>query len=91
MPGFAKDDAVYLTDPRHMDALFSLTMELASELWVVRDRLAVIEHLLEERGTLTREDVERTQPEGAFAERLAAERERFLTRMFASATRNDEG
>ena len=58
MPGFAKDDAVYLTRPQHMDALFAITMELASELWVMRDRLTVIEQLLDGRGNLTREDIE---------------------------------
>lgn len=87
MPGFANDDAVHLDRPEHLDALFGITMELASELWVMRDRLAVIEQLLDERGTLTRDDIERTQPQGEAAERLARERERFLTRVFESAAR----
>ena len=90
MPGFAKDDAVYLTRPEHMDALFAITMELASELWVTRDRLAVIEQLLEERGGLSRRDIEDAQPQGEFAERLAEERRRFLTRIFESASRAGE-
>lgn len=90
MPGFAKDDAVYLTRPQHMDALFAITMELASELWVVRDRLAVIEQLLDERGNLTRDDIEKTQPRGEFAERLSEERRRFMTRIFESASRAGE-
>lgn len=91
MPGFAKDDAVYLTRPQHMDALFAITMELASELWVMRDRLTVIEQLLDERGSLTREDIENTQPRGEAAERLAHERERFLNRVFDAASRAGEG
>lgn len=91
MPGFAKDDAVYLTRPQHMDALFAITMELASELWVMRDRLTVIEQLLDERGNLTREDIENTQPRGEAAERLARERERFLNRVFDAASRAGEG
>ena len=91
MPGFAKDDTVHLTRPQHMDALFAITMELASELWVVRDRLTVIEQLLDERGSLSRDDIETTQPQGELAERLAEERQRFLTRIFESASRAGEG
>ncbi|WP_150241075.1 hypothetical protein [Nocardiopsis quinghaiensis] len=90
MPGFANDDAVYLTRPQHMDALFSITMELASELWVLRDRLAVVEQLLDEHGTLARDDIEKAQPRGEFAEQLARERERFLTRVFDSASQAGE-
>lgn len=90
MPGFANDDAVYLTRPEHMDALFAITMELASELWVTRDRLAVIEGLLEERGGPTRQEIEETQPQGEHAERIAEERRRFLTRIFESASRAGE-
>ncbi|GAA3737549.1 hypothetical protein [Salinactinospora qingdaonensis] len=87
MPGFANDNPVYLTRPQHMDALFAITMELASELWVMRDRLSVIERLLDERGTLTRDDIDTAQPEGEHAQRLAEERERFLTRIFEAASR----
>lgn len=87
MPGFANDDPHHLTHPRHTDALFAITMELASELWVLRDRLSVIEGLLDERGTLDREAVETAQPAGADAERLARERERFMTRIFEAAAR----
>lgn len=87
MPGFANDDPVYLTRPQHTDALFAMVMEVASEMWVMRDRLAVIERLLAERGAVTAEDIETAQPEGADAQKLARERERFVTRLFEAAAR----
>lgn len=87
MPGFANDDPVYLNRPQHNDALFAMVMELASEMWVMRDRLAVIERLLAERGAVTAEDIETAHPEGEDARKLARERERFVTRLFEAAAR----
>lgn len=87
MPGFANDNPVYLTRPQHLDAVFAMTMELASEMWVMRDRLDTIERLLDEKGTVTKDDIETAQPGKEDAERLASERERFLTRLFEAASR----
>jgi hypothetical protein len=81
MPGFAADDPVYLDGSVSLDALFNALMEVASEVWVLRDRFAVLEEVLGERGSITREDIELHQPSAELRERLAAERRLFLERL----------
>lgn len=84
MPGFAVDNRVYLTNRQSVDGLFNMVMELAKEHWVLRDRLAVIEHLLDVGGTLTRADIEAFQPSGDLARELDEQRADFLTRIVSS-------
>ncbi|TDC47070.1 hypothetical protein E1281_26810 [Actinomadura sp. KC345] len=84
MPGFAADDPVYLDGNVPMDALFNALMEVASEVWVLRDRFAVLEELLDERGSITRADIDLHQPGPATRERLAEERRIFLERLLES-------
>ncbi|MEU5989996.1 hypothetical protein ABZ806_13570 [Spirillospora sp. NPDC047418] len=81
MPGFAVDDPRHLDGKVPLDALFNALMEVASEVWVLRDRFAVLEEVLRERGTITRDDIELLQPGPELAERLAADRRTFLERI----------
>lgn len=50
---------------------------LARELWVVKDRQRVLEHLLETAGVVVPGAVADHQPEGPLAVALVAERERY--------------
>ncbi|QFG26210.1 hypothetical protein F7P10_38770 [Actinomadura sp. WMMB 499] len=84
MPGFAADRPVYLDGAVPLDGLFNALMEVASEVWVLRDRFAVLEELLDERGEITREDLELHRPGPELRERLAADRARFLERLMES-------
>ncbi|RSN72092.1 MULTISPECIES: hypothetical protein [Actinomadura] len=84
MPGFAADRPVYLDGSVPLDGVFNALMEVASEVWVLRDRFAVLEELLDERGAVTREDIELHRPSPELRERLAAERARFLERLMES-------
>lgn len=61
--------------PGQLDHLGKALLLLARELWVTRDRLAVLEAVLESRGLAVGDAIRDFQPEGAMAERLAAERE----------------
>ena len=61
--------------PGQIDHLGKAVLLLARELWVTRDRLAVLEAVLEAQGIAVAEAIRDFQPEGALAERLAAERE----------------
>ncbi|MGI5330614.1 hypothetical protein [Actinomadura nitritigenes] len=81
MPGFAADRPVYLDGTVAMDGLFNALMEVASEMWVLRDRFAALEELLAERGSVTRADLDAHQPGPDAAARLAAERRAFLERL----------
>jgi hypothetical protein len=84
MPGFAVDHPVYLDGSVPLDGLFNALMEVASEVWVLRDRFAVLEELLRERGSVTRDDIDLFQPGPELRERLAAERRAFLERVLES-------
>jgi hypothetical protein len=76
-PGAASRAAV--SDPSlhagQLDHLGKAVLLLARELWVTRDRLAVLEAVLESRGIAVSDAIRDFQPEGALAERLAAERD----------------
>lgn len=61
-----------------------MVMALMSEVWIMRDRQIVTEHLLETKGSITRQDIDDFVPAGDLAEQIKAERERFA-RLVAGA------
>lgn len=63
--------------PGQLDHLGKAVLLLARELWVTRDRLAVLEAVLESRGIPVADAIRDFQPDGALAQRLAGEREAF--------------
>lgn len=71
-----------------LDDVAAAVLLLARELWVVKDRQRVLEHLLEQAGVVVPGAVADHQPEGALAEALATERER-LTRALMAALAPD--
>lgn len=82
----AGDDPIYLKDPV-LDATLRMVVELAAQVWVDREKLLTMEALLEERGVVTREAIEKYRPD---AERLAAmkaERNRFIEDVFKELRR----
>jgi hypothetical protein len=60
-----------------LDDVANAVLLLSRELWVVKDRQRVLEHLLEEAGVVVPNAVADLQPEGALAETLEQERERY--------------
>lgn len=64
-----------------VDQLARQNTQLMAELWIVKDRLAMLESLLIEKGLLEEERIDNTLPEGELAERLDRERERFIQRI----------
>ncbi len=57
----------YFDDPA-LDRLYSLTLALAAEVSALRERQDTVERLLDERGTLRREDIETYEPGSEAAE-----------------------
>ena len=70
-----------VTGSEDMDAVMRINTELMSELWILRDRVTILEKLLEEKGVITREAINDYAPEGEFAEQLDDERDRFVRRI----------
>lgn len=64
-------------------------LTLTSELWIVRDRLMVLEHVLGEQGTDVAALIDNHVPDAALQARLDAERKRITQAITAALT--DEG
>jgi hypothetical protein len=90
MPGFALDSPRYLDPTLDTDSLMRMILELASEVWVQRDRLEVIEFLLDDRGALTRDDINDYVPTDEVKAQLAAGRTQFVSRLLAAAQHGTE-
>lgn len=66
------------------DRATQLALTLARELWVVKDRLIVLEAVLAGQGTPLRELVDRYQPTGEAKAAIDAERQRFIGEIMAA-------
>lgn len=62
-----------------IDKLTQALLHVAGELWVARDRHAVLERLLAERGVIDPSLIDSYRPDEALSQRLAAERETFVS------------
>jgi len=61
-----------------------LALTLAKELWMMRDRQMVLEHVLSAGDADIRAKIEHFQPDPAFAARLEGERLRIVREVIAS-------
>ena len=66
---------------KRIDQLTQALLHLTAELWVTRDRQAVLERLLIEAGIDAAAGIDRHQPDLDFATKLAAEREALIAGM----------
>ena len=69
-----------------VDRLATMNTELLSELWILRDRVTVLEHLLERKSVLQRQELDELIPEGALAAELERERTRMVARVMGATT-----
>ncbi|MER7276969.1 hypothetical protein ABT369_21250 [Dactylosporangium sp. NPDC000244] len=76
-------------ESRRLDDLARMITELASEVWILRDRSIVLEELLVRGGVLTAEQIDELVPGGAVRERIAAERAAFVRRVFGAILDED--
>ena len=70
----------FLADP-DVERVLAITLAVAGELAVLRQRLDTIETLLEARGSIAKADVEAFEPEPAHAERRGAWYQEYLARI----------
>ena len=66
------------------DRATQLALTLAQELWVVKDRLLVLEAALSAEGKSLRDIVDRHQPDVATRGAIDAERQRFIGQLLAA-------
>jgi hypothetical protein len=70
----------YTHDEKY-DALLRMNAELLSELWIMRDRMMVLEHLLEKRFKLSRQEIDEFDPPPELESELLAERDALVRRV----------
>jgi hypothetical protein len=66
-----------------IDKLTQALLHVAGELWVTRDRQAVLERLLTDAGLSAPTLIDSYRPDAALAETLAAQREAFVAQILA--------
>jgi hypothetical protein len=72
---------------RRVDDLAGAYVSLLGELWIVKDRQAVLEEVLNRNGIAATDAVERFEPGGEFKKRLDVERQEWIRRMIGALFR----
>jgi hypothetical protein len=75
-------------DQSGMDQLLSIVLELAADLWVVRERAFVLESVLQQQGIGARAAVESYRPTAEVRAELDAMRAEMTARMFRTLNRD---
>ena len=70
-----------LLSPDDVDRVARQNIQLMAELWIVKDRLALLESMLQDAGLLNRATLNRTLPDGALAQELETERNNYIRRV----------
>ena len=65
-----------------MDILLGIVVSLGNEVYVLRDRLRIIEKMLESKGTISRADVEAYKPTPEEEEEIRKDNDAFIARLF---------
>ena len=68
-----------------LDRMMNVIMGLAEELYVTRDRLQVMERVLEDRGALDREELDRWKPDEDQQDEILRDRDAFIQAILARA------
>jgi hypothetical protein len=75
-------DLTFFRDPT-VDRVLGVVMELAAEVYVLRDRLHTVERLLQDSGTLDLTQLEGYEPTDAERAQRLAERDALISRILA--------
>jgi hypothetical protein len=78
-------DLSFFPDP-NVDRVLGVVLELAAEVYVLRDRLRTVELALERAGGLSRAELERYEPSEAERALRLAERDALIARILAPMT-----
>ena len=68
-----------------LDRMMNVIMGLAEELYVTRDRLQVMERVLESRGALNREELDSWKPDEGQQEEILRDRDAFIQAILSRA------
>ncbi|HKE03938.1 MAG TPA: hypothetical protein VKE91_07760 [Blastocatellia bacterium] len=69
-------------DDPAIDALLNIVVSLGNEVYVMRDRMRIIEKMLEAKGTISRADIEAYKPTPEEEEEIRKDNDAFMARLF---------
>jgi hypothetical protein len=70
---------------KELDQVVAMHTELMSELWILRDRVTLLEHVLQSKGVMSRQELDDLVPEGELAAELQRERDALVQRVVGAA------
>ncbi|MFN8532441.1 MAG: hypothetical protein U0556_02710 [Dehalococcoidia bacterium] len=82
-----KDNPTYFESPV-IDNLFNITLELGAAIWVVKDRVRVLEEMLEQKGVVSAEQIERYRTPADREREIRAKRDQFIEKIYKSIRDN---
>lgn len=68
-----------------MDNVIRMNTELMSELWILRDRVTILEQMLQDKGIVDRKALDDFVPTGALAGELQRERDALVEKVVGGA------
>jgi hypothetical protein len=78
-------------EARGVDELVAISMALAQELWTVKERQAVMESIVRNKGIMVDEEIERHEFSDSERAAMDSEREAFIDRIFFVLKEQAEG
>jgi hypothetical protein len=75
--------------PEDLDRLGQALITLSKELWVVKDRVRLLEATLTDAGVLLPNAVDQLQPDAALQAELGKERTQLIEQVLGALERND--
>jgi hypothetical protein len=87
LPGYSRTNPQFFADPM-IDRLFDVVLNLAGEVWSLRDRQMITEHLLAEHGQVTPESIERFSPDARFLAEAERLRQKYIRGVFGALVPN---
>jgi hypothetical protein len=81
LPRVTKGKRPYFFEDRSIDQVMTFILELMAEVMVLRDRQDTLERALDEKGTISREDLRRYIPDADIEAERNAERSALINRV----------
>jgi hypothetical protein len=69
-------------DDPAIDTLLGIALSLGAEVYALRDRMRIIEAMLETKGTISRADIEAYKPTPEEVEEIRKDNDAFMARIF---------
>jgi hypothetical protein len=82
LPRHTRGKRPHFFDDPAVDQLMSVVLAMAAEVSVLYDRVDAMQRVMDDKGSLTREELEAYQPDEAAAADREAHREAYLQRIF---------